>query len=109
MNTFAATGNKRQHVNGELQMPTCIDGVAIDAMIGTVSTPHAATEVNDLHVHINGAESKLQNAMDRAAIVIVKGMILFIFFVEQFQMPVERLFSNRLCLFIFHLLNCKSL
>ncbi len=24
--TFAATGMKRQHVNGELQMPTCIDG-----------------------------------------------------------------------------------
>jgi hypothetical protein len=24
-NTFAATGMKRQHVNGELQMPTCVD------------------------------------------------------------------------------------
>jgi hypothetical protein len=94
LNTFAGTGNKRQHVNGELQMPTCIDGVAIDAMIYTVSTPLAATEVNDLH--INGAESKLQNAMDRAAIVVVKGMILFIFFDEQFQMPVEFLNSNRL-------------
>ena len=73
MNTFAATGNKRQHVNGELQMPACIDGVAIDAMIDTVVTPLAATEVNDLH--INGAESELQNNTDRAAIVIVKGMI----------------------------------
>jgi len=71
LNTFAATGNKRQHVNGELQMPTCIDGVAIDAMIDTVSTPLAATEVND----INGAESELQNAMDYAATDIVKGMI----------------------------------
>jgi hypothetical protein len=37
----------------------------------------------------------LQNAMDRAAIDIVKGMISFIFFVEQFQMPVEFLISNR--------------
>jgi hypothetical protein len=92
LNTFAATGNKRQHVNGELQMPTCIDGVAIDAMIDTVVTPLAATEVND----INGAESKLQNAMDRAAIDIVKGMISFIFFVEQLQIPVEFLISNRL-------------
>jgi len=73
LNTFAATGNKRQHVNGELQMPTCIDGVAIDAMIGTVSTPLAATEVNG--PHINGAESELQNAMDYAATDIVKGMI----------------------------------
>jgi hypothetical protein len=41
----------------------------------------AATGVNDLHV--NGAEPELQNAMDRAAIDIVKGMISFIFFVEQ--------------------------
>ena len=30
-NTFAATaGVKRQHVNGDLQIPTCIDGAAID-------------------------------------------------------------------------------
>jgi hypothetical protein len=29
-NTFAATGVKRQHVNGELQMPACIDAAAID-------------------------------------------------------------------------------
>jgi hypothetical protein len=42
----------------------------------------AATEVNGQHV--NGAESELQNAMDRAAIDIVKGMISLIFFVEQF-------------------------
>ena len=94
MNTFAGAGNKRQHVNGELQMPTCVDGVAIDAMIDTVVTPLAATEVNGQHV--NGAESELQNAMDRAAIVIVKGMISLIFFVEQLQMPVEFLISNRL-------------
>ena len=53
-----------------------------NAMIVTVSTPFAATEVNGQHV--NGAESELQNAMDRAAIDIVKGMISFIFFVEQF-------------------------
>ena len=99
MNTFAATGNKRQHVNDELQMPTCVDGVAIDAMIDTVVTPLAATEVNDPHV--NSAESELQNAMDRAAIDIVKGMISFIFFVKQLQMPVEFLISNRL--FILHL------
>ena len=97
MNTFAATGNKRQHVNGELQMPTCVDGVAIDAMIDTVVTPLAATEVNGQHV--NGAESELQNAMDRAAIDIVKGMISFIFFVEQFQMPVEFLISTRLIIY----------
>ena len=76
-NTFAATGMKRQHVNGELQMSTCIiDGVAIDAMIDTVSTPLAATEVNGQHV--NGVESELQNAMDRAAIDIVKGTIIYI-------------------------------
>ena len=116
MNTFAATGNKRQHVNDELQMPTCVDGVAIDAMIDTVVTPLAATEVNGQHVngaeselqnqHVNGAESELENAMDRAAIDIVKGMISLIFFVEQYQVPVEFLFSNRL--FIFYLLNCKS-
>ena len=54
----------------------------------------AATEVNVQHV--NGAESELQNAMDRAAIDIVKGMISFIYFVEQLQMPVEFLISNRL-------------
>ena len=83
MNTFAATGNKRQHVNDELQMPTCVDGVAIDAMIDTVVTPLAEAEVNGQHV--NGAESDLQNAMDRAAIDIVKGMISFIFFVENFR------------------------
>ena len=70
LNTFAATGNKRQHVNDELQMPTCVDGVAIDAMIDTVVTPFAATGVNGQHV--NGAESELQNAMDRAAINIVQ-------------------------------------
>ena len=93
MNTFAATGNKRQHVNDELQMPTCVDGVAIDAMIDTVVTPLVATEVNGQHV--NGAESELQNAMDRAAIDIVKGMISFVFFVEQLQMPVEFLISGR--------------
>ena len=30
-NTFAATaGVERQHDNGELQIPTCIDGAAID-------------------------------------------------------------------------------
>ena len=30
-NTFAATaGVERQRVNGELQIPTCIDGAAID-------------------------------------------------------------------------------
>lgn len=97
MNTFAATGNKRQHVNGKLQMPTCVDGVAIDAMIDTVVTPLAATGVK--RQHVNGAESKLQNAMDRAAIDIVKGMISFIFFVEQLQMPVEFLFSNSLFIF----------
>ena len=51
------------------------------AMIDTVVTPLAATEVNGQHV--NGAESELQNNMDRAAIDIVKGMISFIFFVEQ--------------------------
>ena len=78
MNTFAATGNKRQHVNDELQMPTCVDSVAIDAMIDTVVTPLAATEVNGQHVI--GAESELQNNTDRAAIDIVKGMISFIFF-----------------------------
>jgi hypothetical protein len=99
LNTFAATGNKRQHVNDELQMPTCVDGVAIDAMIDTVVTPFAATGVNGQHV--NGAESELQNAMDRAAIDFVKGMISFIFFVKQLQMPVEFLISNRL--FILHL------
>ena len=76
--------------------------MGIDAMIVTVSTPLAATEVNGQHV--NGAESELQNVMDRAAIdIIVKGMISFIFFVEQLQIPVEFLISNRL--FIFHLLN----
>ena len=101
MNTFAATGNKRQHVNDELQMPTCVDGVAIDAMIDTVVTPLAATEVK--RQHVNGAESELQNAMDRAAIDIVQvtGMISFIFFVEQFQIPVEFLISNRLSIFLF--------
>jgi hypothetical protein len=57
--------------------------MGINAMIDTVVTPLAATEVNGQHV--NGAESELQNAMDRAAIDIVKGMISFIFFVEQFQ------------------------
>ena len=94
MNTFAATGNKRQHVNDELQMPTCVDGVAIDAMIDTVVTPLVATEVNGSHV--NGAESELQNAMDCAAIDIVKGMISFIYFVEQLRMPVEFLISYHL-------------
>ena len=30
-NTFAATaGVERQHINGELLIPTCIDGAAID-------------------------------------------------------------------------------
>ena len=87
-------------------MPTCVDGVAIDAMIDTVATPLAATEVNGPHV--NGAESELQNAMDRAAIDTcivqmkqMEGMISFIFFVEQFQMPVEFLISNRLSIFLF--------
>ena len=72
-----------------------------------VHNTFAATEVNGQHV--NGAESELQNTMDRAAIdIIVKGMISFIFFVEQFQIPVEFLISNRLFIY-FHLLNCKSL
>jgi hypothetical protein len=44
--------------------------MGINAMIVTVVTPLAATEVNDQHV--NGAESELQNAMDRAAINIVQ-------------------------------------
>ena len=74
--------------------------MGINAMIVTVVTPLAATEVNGQHV--NGAESELQNVMDRAAIdIIVKGMISFIFFVEQLQIPVEFLISNRL--FILHL------
>ena len=59
-----------------------------------VHNTFAATEVNGQHV--NGAESELQNAMDRAAIDIVQGMISFIFFVEQLQMPIEFLISNRL-------------
>ena len=41
-------------------------------------------------------------------IVQVTGMVSFIFFVEQFQIPVEFLISNRLFI-SFHLLNCKSL
>ena len=73
--------------------------MGINAMIVTVVTPLAATEVDGQHV--NGAESDLQNAMDCAAIDIVKGMISFIFFVEQFQISVEFLISNRL--FILHL------
>ena len=59
-----------------------------------VHNTFAATGVK--RQHVNGAESELQNAMDRAAIDIVKGMISFIFFVEQLQMPVEFLISNRL-------------
>ena len=73
--------------------------MGINAMIVTVVTPLAATGVNGQHV--NGAESELQNAMDRAAIDVVKGMISFIFFVEQLQMPVEFLISN--CFFKLHL------
>ena len=79
--------------------------IGINAMIDTVVTPLAATEVNDPHV--NGAESELQNAMDRASIDIVKGMISLIFFVEQFQMPVEFLISTRL--FVAFAKFCKSL
>ena len=58
-----------------------------------VHNTFAATGVK--RQHVNGAESELQYAMDRAAIDIVKGMISLIFFVEQFQMPVEFLISNR--------------
>ena len=70
--------------------------MGINAMIVTVVTRLVAIEENGPHV--NGAESELQNAMDRAAIDIVQvtGMISFIFFVEQFQMPFEFLISNRL-------------
>jgi hypothetical protein len=50
--------------------------MGINAMIDTVVTPLAATEVNGPHV--NGAESELQNDMDRAAIDIVKGTIIYI-------------------------------
>ena len=78
----------------ELLAGTIKSDMRTNAMIVTVVTPLAATEVNDQHV--NGAESELQNAMDRAAIDIVKGMISLIFFVEQLQMPVEFLISNRL-------------
>ena len=59
-----------------------------------VHNTFAATEVNGQHV--NGAELELQYAMDRAAIDIVKGMISLIFYVEQLQIPVEFLISNRL-------------
>ena len=52
-----------------------------------VDNTFAATEVK--RQHVNGVESDLQYAMDRAAIDIVKGMLSFIFFVEQLQMPVE--------------------
>ena len=83
----------------DLLAGTSKSDMGINAMIDTVVTPLAATEVNDQHV--NGAESELQNAMDRAAIDIVKGMISFIFFVEQFQIPVEFLISNRLSIFLF--------
>jgi hypothetical protein len=67
-------------------------------MIDTVPTQPAATEMNDQHV--NGAESELQIHMDHAAIAILKmkGMMSFNYFVEQFQMPVEFLISN-VCLF----------
>ena len=58
-----------------------------------VHNTFAATGVK--RQHVNGAESELQNAMDRVAIDIVKGMILLIFFVEQCQVPVEFLISNR--------------
>ena len=83
----------------DLLASTSKSDMGINAMIDTVSTPLAATGVNGQHV--NGAESDLQNAMDRAAIDIVKGMISFIYFVEQLRMPVEFLISNRL--FILHL------
>jgi len=62
----------------DLLAGTSKSDMGINAMIDTVVTPFAATEVNGQH--INGAESELQNAMDRAAIDIVKGMISFIFF-----------------------------
>ena len=92
----------------ELLAGTSKSDMGTNAMIVTVSSPFAATEVNDQHV--NGAESELQYAMDRAAIDIVQvtGMISFIFFVEQFQIPVEFLISHRLFIY-FHLQNCKSL
>ena len=51
--------------------------------------------------HVNGAESDLQNAMDHAAIDIVKGMLSFIFFVEQFQVPMEFLIFQIVCLIAF--------
>ena len=54
----------------ELLAGTIKSDMGTNAMIVTVSTPLAATEVNGQHV--NGAESQLQNAMDRAAIDIVK-------------------------------------
>jgi DUF4097 and DUF4098 domain-containing protein YvlB len=78
----------------DLLAGTSESDMGINAMIDTVVTPLAATEVNGQHV--NGAESELQNAMDRAAIDIVKGMISFIYFVEQLRMPVEFLISYHL-------------
>jgi hypothetical protein len=86
-------------VHHDLLAGTSKSDMGINAMIVTVVTPLAATGVNGQHV--NGAESELQNAMDRAAIDVVKGMISFIFFVEQLQMPVEFLISN--CFFKLHL------
>ena len=63
----------------DLLAGTIKSDMGTNAMIVTVSTPFAATEVNDQHV--NGAESELQNAMDRVAIDIVKGMISFIIYI----------------------------
>ena len=106
MEAATAVGNIKELMNAngkdETVLPRVHDLLAgtsksdmgSNAMIDTVVTPLDATEVNGQHV--NGAESELQNVMDRAAIDIVKGMISLIFFVEQFQMPVEFLNSNLL-------------
>ena len=85
MNAATTVGNIKElmYANGkdETVLPRVPDhfvgtsesDMGINAMIVTVVTTLAATEVNGQHV--NGAESELQNAMDRAAIDIVKGMI----------------------------------
>ena len=60
----------------------------------------ASTRKSDMEINAMVDTVFAATAID---ILQMKGMISFIFFVEQFQMPVEFLISTRL--FIFHLLN----
>ena len=93
MEATTTVGNIKElmHANGkdDTELPTRVH--VPDRLVGTSKSDMGINAMDDTVF-----------AAPAIDVVQMKGMISFIFFVEQFQVPMEFLISNRL--FIFHLL-----